>query len=104
MSGDKEEAEGGIDEQEHIEEQLEQYVQEQKNKDINEESDKKRKIKVYNLVENKKTKIEEQHDPDSVVVYVKSSVQTSNIKHDNENNIESSPYQENFSDENPKNS
>jgi len=36
---------------------------------------------------------------------MKSSVQTSNNKNDNENNIESSPYQENSSDENkPKNS
>ena len=105
MSGDKEEADGGSDEQDHIEAQLEQYVEEQKNKDINEESEKKRKIKVYNLVENKQRKIVEQHDPDSVVVYMKSSVQTSNSKQDKEKNNESSPNQENSSDgNNPNNS
>ena len=105
MSGDKEEADGGSDEQDHIEAQLEQYVEEQKNKDINEESERKRKIKVYNLVENKQRKIVEQHDPDSVVVYMKSSVQTSNSKQDKEKNNESSPNQENSSDgNNPNNS
>ena len=68
----------------NIEEELGRYVEEQNNKKIQEKLDneRKKKIKVYNLIENKNLQTDENQEPNEIVVYIKSSVKTNK-----ENNV-----------------
>ena len=68
----------------NIEEELGRYVEEQNNKKIQEKLDneRKKKIKVYNLIENKNLQIDENQEPNEIIVYIKSSVKTNK-----ENNV-----------------
>ena len=68
----------------NIEEELGRYVEEQQNKKIQEKLDyeRKKKIKVYDFIENKDLQIDENQEPNSVIVCIKSSV-----KNNRENNI-----------------
>ena len=92
---------------ENIEEQLGLYVEEQQNKKLQEkmENERKRKIKVYNLVENKNLEVEdENNESNSIIVCIKSSVK----KHKKNKIVENSPDVGNSSsdglDIEPKNS
>ena len=62
----------------NIEEELGRYVEEQNNKKIQEKLDneRKKKIKVYNLIENKNLQTDENQEPNEIIVYIKSSVKT----------------------------
>ena len=68
----------------NIEEELGRYVEEQNNKKIQEKLDneRKKKIKVYNLIENKNLQTDENQEPNEIIVYIKSSVKTNK-----ENNV-----------------
>ena len=68
----------------NIEEELGRYVEEQQNKKIQEKLDneRKKKIKVYDFIKNKNLQIDENQEPNSVIVFIKSSV-----KINRENNI-----------------
>ena len=68
----------------NIEEELGRYVEEQNNKKIQEKFDneRKKKIKVYNLIENKNLQTDENQEPNEIIVYIKSSVKTNK-----ENNV-----------------
>lgn len=68
----------------NIEEELGRYVEEQNNEKIQEKLDneRKKKIKVYNLIENKNLQTDENQEPNEIVVYIKSSVKTNK-----ENNV-----------------
>lgn len=68
----------------NIEEELGRYAEEQNNKKIQEKLDneRKKKIKVYNLIENKNLQTDENQEPNEIVVYIKSSVKTNK-----ENNV-----------------
>ena len=68
----------------NIEEELGRYVEEQNNKKIQEKLDNERKtkIKVYNLIENKNLQTDENQEPNEIIVYIKSSVKTNK-----ENNV-----------------
>ena len=68
----------------NIEEELGRYVEEQNNKKIQEKLDneRKKKIKVYNLIENKNLLTDENQEPNEIIVYIKSSVKTNK-----ENNV-----------------
>ena len=68
----------------NIEEELGRYVEEQNNKKIQEKLDneRKKKIKVYNLIENKNLQTDENQKPNEIIVYIKSSVKTNK-----ENNV-----------------
>ena len=68
----------------NIEEELGRYAEEQNNKKIQEKLDneRKKKIKVYNLIENKNLQTDENQEPNEIIVYIKSSVKTNK-----ENNV-----------------
>ena len=68
----------------NIEEELGRYVEEQNNEKIQEKLDneRKKKIKVYNLIENKNLQTDENQEPNEIIVYIKSSVKTNK-----ENNV-----------------
>ena len=68
----------------NIEEELGRYVEEQNNKKIQEKLDneRKKKIKVYNLIENKNLQTDKNQEPNEIIVYIKSSVKTNK-----ENNV-----------------
>ena len=74
----------------NIEEELGRYVEEQQNKKIQEKLDneRKKKIKVYDFIKNKNLQIDENQEPNSVIVCIKSSVKINrenNIIDDNSN-------------------
>ena len=78
------------DDKDNIEEELGRYVEEQQNKKMQEKLENKtrKKIKVYNFAENKNLQIDENKEPNSLIVCIKSSVK---VNKKNKNIEENSP-------------
>ena len=92
--------------EENIEEQLGQYVEEQQNKKLQEkiENERRKKIKVYNFVENKDLHVDENKEPNSVIVCIKSSVKANKDDIIDDNSPEKGNSSSDGLDIEPKNS